>query len=52
MNPKETKLTMGSQSEKIKLLKDKKEKLETKIDREQEAYQKCVERTTKVKEER
>ena len=32
MNPKTTQLTMGSQAEKIKMLKEKRSKLENKID--------------------
>lgn len=43
---------MGSQAEKIKLLKEKRSKLENWIDREKDAYKKCLERTDKVREER
>ena len=43
MNPKTTQLTMGSQAEKIKMLKEKRSKLENKIDREKDAYKKCLE---------
>jgi len=43
---------MGSQAEKIKMLKEKRSKLENKIDWEEEAHKKCLERTDKVREER